>query len=227
MERRSFVRTTATLLPVVLAGCSAGGSGSENGTTNAATESPTSRDTARDATADTRTETPGGTDTPPEAATPTPTPTQTPTERGIRVGMHAAKGTFTTLDGSQRNLADYRGEKVLLWFVATWCPSCQTSAAALRRHHQQLQSLRILAVKMHQNAGYDGPTIREFAEQYAPETLEEDHWTWGRADRETTRRYDPRTVVDIFYLIDEEGIIRTVDRVPTTTINKITRFANR
>lgn len=228
MERRSFVRTAVTLLPVAVAGCSTGGEANGIDTvTSEAPRSPTTRDTADRTTAETPTETAGRTATPVDTTpTPTETATATPTERGIRVGMHAAEGTFRTLDDQERSLADYRGEKVMLWFVATWCPSCQTSATALQRRHQQVKDLRILAVKMHENAGYGGPTIREFAAEYAPETLEEDHWVWGRADRETTRRYDPRNVVDIFYLIDEEGIIRTVDSVPTTTINKITRFAN-
>lgn len=140
--------------------------------------------------------------------------------------MHAAEATVTTLDDSQVALSEYSGQNVMLWLFASWCPSCQQSAQELQQSNEKLQSLTILAGKMYKNAGYSGPSVREFAEEYASDTLESDRWVWGKASQETTQTFSPRGVVDIYYLIDEDGIVRTVDTVPGTTIHKIARFAN-
>ena len=34
------------------------------------------------------------------------------------------QATFTTLDGKQVSLADYKGKKIYLKFWASWCPIC-------------------------------------------------------------------------------------------------------
>lgn len=228
MNRRSFVRTIAALLPVGIAGCAGGRTdGSGDGTVDTTT-THTAVGPSSQSTADTRTETSSlePTDPPTTAPRHTSTPASTPVDSGIQVGMHAAEATVTSRDDRQVTLAEYRGQKVMLWLFATWCPSCQRSAKELQRDDERLQSLTVLAGKMHENAGYSGPSVREFAEEYASETVESNRWVWGKASRETTRTFSPRGVIDIYYLIDEDGIIRTVDTVPGTTTHKIVSFAN-
>ena len=39
------------------------------------------------------------------------------------------QSTFTTLDGKQVSLADYKGKKVYLKFWASWCPICLSGLA--------------------------------------------------------------------------------------------------
>jgi thiol-disulfide isomerase/thioredoxin len=147
-------------------------------------------------------------------------------DRGIQVGMQAAVATLTTRDGDQAALTENRGQNVMLWLFATWCLSCLQSVQELQRNDQKLQSLTVLAGKMHKNAGYSGPSVREFVEEYAPDTVDSDRWVWGRAGQETTQTFSPRGVIDVYYLVDEDGIIRTVDTVPGTTTHKIASFAN-
>ena len=41
------------------------------------------------------------------------------------------QSTFTTLDGKQVSLADYKGKKVYLKFWASWCPICLSGLAGI------------------------------------------------------------------------------------------------
>ena len=41
------------------------------------------------------------------------------------------QSTFTTLDGKQVSLADYKGKKIYLKFWASWCPICLSGLAAI------------------------------------------------------------------------------------------------
>lgn len=46
-------------------------------------------------------------------------------------GSVAPGGSFTTISGRTVTIASLRGHKTLLWFVATWCPSCQAGTQAM------------------------------------------------------------------------------------------------
>lgn len=147
-------------------------------------------------------------------------------DRGIEVGQHAARATVTTLEGREVRLSEYEGQKRMFWLFATWCPSCQQSAQVLGQHDGELRSVTVLAAQMHENAGYSGPSVREFVVEHAPETSDSDRWIWGTTGEETTRTFSPRGTVDIYYLVDEAGIVRSVDTVPGTSIDEITSFAD-
>lgn len=146
-------------------------------------------------------------------------------EGGTEVGATATEATFTTIGGEKKQLSAYRGTKVMLWVFATWCPSCQRGARALQETNETFQDVEILALKTHGNAGYSGPSVSEFAQQYAPDVVNADNWVWGDLSRESTRVWNPQNRPDIYFLIDEEGTIRAVSGAPAATINRIVRFA--
>lgn len=146
-------------------------------------------------------------------------------ETGIQPGMTAPDATFTTVDGKQVQLSDYRGEKVMLWIFATWCPSCQRGARVLQRNNDQMRDVKILAVKTKGNAGRAGPSPHQFAQQYASSTLQADNWVWGTLSRQSTSTFNPRNRPDLIYLIDEDGTIQARTAAPAAVIDRITRFA--
>lgn len=146
-------------------------------------------------------------------------------DTGIQTGMTAPDATLTTVDGEQVQLSDYRGQKVMLWIFATWCPSCQRGAQVLQRNNDQLQDMKILAVKTNGNAGRRGPSPQQFAQRHASATLQEDNWVWGGLSPQSTNTFNPQNRPDLVYLIDEDGTIQARTAAPAAVINRITQFA--
>jgi len=85
--------------------------------------------------------------------------------------------------------------------------------------------MEIIGVKTAGNAGYEGPSVREFVQSFAPSLLDADRWMWGTASRQTTETYNPQNRPDIYYLIDQDGTIQARDTAPAATIDRITQFA--
>jgi thiol-disulfide isomerase/thioredoxin len=161
----------------------------------------------------------GSTDSGPSAS---PSPSG---EVGTQIGMTAPNATFTTLSGETKQLSDYRGQKVMFWLFATWCPSCKQGARALQANNDKLQDMEIVAVKTAGNAGYAGPSVHSFVESFAPSLLTKSNWVWGELSQQSTRTFNPRNRPDIYYLIDENGTIQAKTGAPAATMNQITQFA--
>lgn len=142
-----------------------------------------------------------------------------------QVGASAPQATFTTLSGDRNRLADYEGQKVMLWLFATWCSSCKQGAKALQTHNDELGDLQIIGLKTAGNAGHGGPSVREFVRSFAPSLLDAGNWSWGSASQELTDTYNPKNRPDIYYLIDQDGTIQVRTGAPAATIERIVQFA--
>lgn len=66
---------------------------------------------------------------------------------GLKRGDLAPDFELTTLDGETVRLSDYRGEKVLLNFWATWCPPCRAEMPDMQQFHAD-HDATILAVNL-------------------------------------------------------------------------------
>lgn len=141
-------------------------------------------------------------------------------------GKPAPEAHFTTLGGEDTHLSDFKGQKVMLWLLATWCPSCITGARVLAENNDKLGNIKIIALKSYGNAGYPGPSIEEFAKSYTPQMLSAENWLWGDASKDTTEIYNPKNYPDIYFLVDENGTLRVINGAPAATLNKIVEFVN-
>lgn len=142
------------------------------------------------------------------------------------IGQPAPNATFTAVDGKTHTLAEYKGQKVMLWLFATWCPSCKAGMQALQANKGALGNLKIISVKTYGNAGYPGPTVKTFIESVSPKLLTEPAMAWGSLSEKATSVYNPKNYPDIYYLIDKNGIIRAISGSPSATLSTITQFAN-
>lgn len=79
-------------------------------------------------------------------------------ETGATVGELAPDVSLLDMDGRPLALSQFRGQKVLLAFWASWCPPCQTEMATLQRLHDNsaVRNLQILAINV-------GETKRQIA----------------------------------------------------------------
>ncbi len=96
----------------------------------------------------------------------------------------------------------------------------------VRKSLRKLKNLKIIATKTFGNAGYPGPSVLDFAKQYSPSLLSEKNWLWGDLTKSSTAVYNPKNYPDIYFLIDENGVLQDISGAPAATINKIIKFAN-
>lgn len=66
---------------------------------------------------------------------------------GVDIGQTAPDFELTTLDGEKVKLSDFRGQKVLLNFWATWCPPCRKEMPDMEKLHNNTD-VKILAVNL-------------------------------------------------------------------------------
>ena len=144
-----------------------------------------------------------------------------------KIGAMAPDITFTTVDGAEHRLSEFQGRPVMLWFYASWCPTCQIGTMAVAGVIDQLKlaGVQIIQLQLYNNLGYPGPTAEEFARQYASSVPRSSNWLWGDASLVASFTYDPSGYPDIYFLIDENGTLRVMDFAPHVTMDKILEFA--
>jgi thiol-disulfide isomerase/thioredoxin len=148
-------------------------------------------------------------------------------QTAAKVGELAPDIAFTTVDGAEHRLSEFQGRPVMLWFYASWCPTCQVGTMAVAGIVDQLKlaGVQIIQLQLYKNLGYPGPTVEEFATQYASSVPRSSNWLWGDASLVASYTYDPQGYPDIYFLIDENGTLRAMDFAPHVTMDKILKFA--
>lgn len=85
-------------------------------------------------------------------------------EVGLEKGMRAPDFELETLDGDTVKLSDFRGEKVLLNFWATWCPPCRAEMPDMQQFHED-KDVVILAVDL-MTSESDPENVPKFVEEF-------------------------------------------------------------
>lgn len=129
-------------------------------------------------------------------------------EFGLEINKRAPNFELVTLSGDTVRLSDYKGQRVVLNFWASWCPPCRFEMPHMENYYQKykdLEDVEILAVNMTtMERGSEEKTdenIAAFIDKYQltfPVPLDED----GRV-------MDLYKVMDFptTYFINTEGII--------------------
>jgi peroxiredoxin len=72
-------------------------------------------------------------------------------EQGLAKGDQAPDFELTTLAGKKVKLSDYKGQKVILNFWATWCPPCKAEMPHMQKYYEKnadKENVEILAVNL-------------------------------------------------------------------------------
>lgn len=138
-------------------------------------------------------------------------------------GKQAPDGTFTTANGTTRTVSSLRGQPTLLWFVSTWCSSCQAGTQAMAAQIQTFarEHVRVVEVELADDLGQPGPDIDTFARQLAGPAATNPDWTFGVASSELTTTYDPASDLDIYYLLDSAGHVTYINSSPAATMTQL------
>jgi thiol-disulfide isomerase/thioredoxin len=134
------------------------------------------------------------------------------TSTGINAGDRAPDMPVSLINGTSTTLSKFQGHTVLLWIVATWCPGCQETAPIIAsQYYSQLRSegVTILTVEDYNDLGYSGPTMTQFASQYAGGVDSHPGWLFADTSQGATYTYNPQADLDIWYLIGPPGTVVT------------------
>ena len=145
----------------------------------------------------------------------------------VKIGAPAPDIAFTAVDGTERRLSEFHGQPVMLWFYASWCPTCQVGTGAVAGKLEQLKQagIQIIQLQLYNNLGAPGPSVEEFATQYASSVPRSPNWLWGEASLVASYTYDPSGYPDIHFLIGRDGIVQEIAPAPHVTMNIILEFA--
>lgn len=146
-------------------------------------------------------------------------------EGGLPIKAPAAS---FTIEGKEYRISDFQDRRLMLWFLSTWCSSCIQAVKVLEERKSKLEAsgMQIVVLKNHQNGGYPGPEIDDFINRYAASLSDTPNWMIGDATAEMGTTYNPRRYPDIYFLIDETGMLVAVDGAPAVSLDVIMNFAS-
>ncbi|GAB3042840.1 redoxin domain-containing protein [Virgibacillus ainsalahensis] len=121
-------------------------------------------------------------------------------ETGLEIGNTAPDFELTTTDGETVKLSDFRGERVMLNFWATWCPPCKEELPAMQEFYED-KDVAILAINL---------TDTEINQKDIPKMTDEFGLTFpilldNQGEVSTLYRIKP---IPTSYMIDSEGVIQ-------------------
>ncbi|HZR11743.1 MAG TPA: redoxin family protein [Acidimicrobiia bacterium] len=146
-----------------------------------------------------------------------------PQSARLSLGAPAPDGSFTTIDGQTTSIAALRGKSALVWFVTTYCGSCQAGTQIMADHIDRFAQhhVKVVELQLADNLGGDGPDIATFGRRIANKQFTNPAWLWGTASHALTTTYDPKAFLDVYYLIDARGRIAYVNGSPDATIDTL------
>jgi thiol-disulfide isomerase/thioredoxin len=141
----------------------------------------------------------------------------------------APDGTFTDLAGQTVDVASLRGRPTLLWFVSTWCSSCQAGTPVMAQNLAKLTAdgVRVDEIELYDDLGQSGPSMAQFAHLLAGAQFGNPDWTFGVSSAGLTRSYDPQSDLDIYYLLDSKGHVVYVNSSPGSTMSQLLAAAGK
>lgn len=122
---------------------------------------------------------------------------------GVNIGDLAYDFELVDMDNNLVKLSDFRGQKVLLYFWASWCPPCRIGAPHLQKlHEDNEQDIVVLGVNV-TSAESDIENVKEFIDEF---------------DLTFVNLYESNNISFVYnvysmptsYFIDSDGIIRDI-----------------
>jgi hypothetical protein len=71
------------------------------------------------------------------------------------------------------------------------------------------------------NLGAGSSDIGTFGRQFAGDKFTDPDWVWGTASQALTTTFDPKSYLDVYYLINAQGQIVYYNGAPDSTMNSL------
>lgn len=120
---------------------------------------------------------------------------------GLTTGNIAPDFELETLNGETVKLSDYRGQRVMVNFWATWCPPCRAEMPDIQKFHEANDDIVILAINLTQTEP-NIQQVQDFVGEFGltfPVLLD--------VDIQVATTYEIQPIPSSF-LIDSNGIIQ-------------------
>ncbi|UCZ53558.1 redoxin domain-containing protein [Bacillus shivajii] len=137
---------------------------------------------------------------------------------GLDEGNYAPDFTLETLDGETMNLSDFRGQKVMINFWATWCPPCRAEMPDMQEVYEN-HDIQIIAVNLTETEP-SVDQVKDFRDDFGltfPILL--DH------DIEVAGLYEIQPI-PTSYMIDTEGRVQSIAFGALNKEMMVQRFEN-
>ncbi|UOQ94728.1 redoxin domain-containing protein [Halobacillus shinanisalinarum] len=119
---------------------------------------------------------------------------------GLNIGDIAPDFQLQTLEGENVKLSDYRGQRVMVNFWATWCPPCRAEMPDMEKFYQN-KDVVVLAVNLTQTES-NLQQVKDFVNEFTltfPILLDK--------ESKVATNYEIRPIPSSF-MIDSNGIIQ-------------------
>ena len=146
-----------------------------------------------------------------------------PSGASLPIGTTAPNGTFTTLAGKTETVTTLRGKPTLIWFMTTWCSSCEAGTQSMAQNIATLAAdgVHVVEVENYADLGQSGTPMNAFAKTLAGSAFSNPDWTFGEASSTFTHTYNPKAYLDLYYLISSKGKITYVNSSPASTMPQL------
>ncbi len=151
-----------------------------------------------------------------------------PSGASLPIGTTAPNGTFTTLAGKTETVTTLRGKPTLIWFMTTWCSSCEAGTQSMAQNIATLAAdgVHVVEVENYADLGQSGTPMNAFAKTLAGSAFSNPDWTFGEASSTFTHTYNPKAYLDLYYLISSKGKITYVNSSPASTMPQLLQAAS-
>lgn len=116
-------------------------------------------------------------------------------------GRLAPDFEMTDLEGNKINLADFKGENVIIEFMGSWCPVCKETLATNNEFNSKYKDAKIISIGVNE-------TI-ESMKSLAEETKLENTEYYIPTSEDTYETYDI-FFVPIYFYVDKEGYVQMI-----------------
>ena len=146
-----------------------------------------------------------------------------PQSASLAVGAPAPDGSFTTTKGDTSSIKALHGQATLVWFVSTSCGSCEAGTQAMAKQIDQFSQhhVKVVELELFDNLGAGSSDIRTFGHSLAGNKFGHPDWVWGNASQALTSTFNPKSYLDIYYLIDANGKIAYYNSAPEATMSTL------
>ncbi len=81
--------------------------------------------------------------------------------------------------------------------------------------------VRVVEVELYKDLGQSGPSIGAFGTTLAGSQYSNPDWIFAKSSQGLTRAYDPKSYLDIYYLLNSKGQIVYINGSPDSTMSAL------